>query len=220
MGVLSAIGAIVGGITGKNAADDAARAQAKMARQQIKFARETRNLNRADAAPYVGAGNNALAAYSSELGIGPTPSGYGGFQKTQDYTFGLNEGMDAMQAGLAARGGLLSGAALQAANEFGQNYASTRRDGYLNKLAGMAGMGQAAVAGQAANNWQANASIGNSLGAIGDARAAGAIGGANALNGTIDNLTGLWAAQKAQNPQYAPPSNPNAPGWFNKLGGW
>jgi hypothetical protein len=41
------------------------------------------------------------------------------------YQFGLNQGMNALQSSQAAKGGLYSGAALKAANQYAQDYAGT-----------------------------------------------------------------------------------------------
>lgn len=125
---------------------------------------------------------------------------YGGFTKTPGYDFRLGEGQRSLEAGLAARGGLYSGAAMKALNRYGQDYASNEYGNYLARLTGAASGGQAA-AGMQANagaNFAANAT--GSIGAKGDAQSAGAIGVGNALLGGINNGVGLWQYMKAQQP--------------------
>lgn len=123
---------------------------------------------------------------------------YQGFQKTPGYDFQLSQGMDALQSTAAARGGLMSGATMQAAQGFGQGLANQEYGNYLSRLGSLASGGQAA-AGNAANagaNYQQTA--GNALGAIGNAQAAGAIGQANAFSSGINNTMGWLGYMGAQ----------------------
>lgn len=133
-------------------------------------------------------------AFANANMTGGTP--YQGFQKSQDYLFGLNEGISAVEAGAAARGGLFSGAAMKDLNTFGQDYASTRRNEYLNRLAGLAdtGLSAAQMSGNASTN--AAAGVSNALAARGNAQAAGAIGMGNAINQGIGNALGAWNYQQ------------------------
>ncbi len=121
---------------------------------------------------------------------------YGGFQKSQDYLFGLNEGTNAVQASAAARGGLFSGAAMKDLNTFAQDYGSQRRDQFLNRLGGLAdtGLSAAQMSGNASTN--AAAGVSNALSNIGNAQAAGAVGVGNAWNNALGNAVGAWQYQK------------------------
>lgn len=123
---------------------------------------------------------------------------YGGFQKSQDYLFGLNEGTNAIQASAAARGGLFSGATMRDLNIFGQDYGSQRRGEYLNRLAGVAdtGMNAAQMSGNA--SMAAAGNISNALAAQGNAAAAGAIGRGNAWSDGIGNALGAWNYMRPQ----------------------
>ena len=117
---------------------------------------------------------------------------YGGFQRSQDYLFGLREGTNAIEASAAARGGLFSGATMRDLNTFGQDYGSQRRDAYLNRLAGVAdtGMNAAQMSGNA--SMAAAGAMSNALAARGNAAAAGAIGAGNAWSDGIGNALGAW----------------------------
>jgi hypothetical protein len=117
---------------------------------------------------------------------------YGGFQRSQDYLFGLREGTNAIEAGAAARGGLFSGATMRDLNIFGQDYGSQRRGEYLNRLAGVAdtGMNAAQMSGNA--SMAAAGNMSNALAARGNAAAAGAIGVGNAWSDGIGNALGAW----------------------------
>ncbi len=192
MGIGAAIGGIVGGIVQGSAAKKAAKAQTAAANADIAFQKETRDIIRGDLAPYREGGLNAFNLYNNEVtGFGPTQ-----FQKTQDYNFGLNEGISTVEAGAAARGGLFSGAAMKDLNTFGQDYASTRRNDWLNRLGGLAdtGLNAAQMSGNASTN--AAAGVSNALAARGNAQAAGAVGVGNAINSGIGNALGAWNYQR------------------------
>lgn len=131
---------------------------------------------------------------------------YGGFQKTPGYDFRLNEGLDAIQAGAAARGGLYSGAAMKALQQHGQDYATSEYTPYLNRLAGMTDMGSAAAGNMANAGANMGAGVGSALASKGNAQAAGSIGFGNAINGGIQNMLGYMNYQ--QNLNTAPASSP------------
>jgi hypothetical protein len=108
--------------------------------------------------------------------------------------FGLDEGTKGIQRMAAANGGADNGAILKALSRFGNDYGNqqagaaynrfTNDQGNIyNRLAGMSGTGQTAVGqvGAAGANYANNVSQ-NQIG-VGNARAASAIGGANALAG-------------------------------------
>jgi hypothetical protein len=105
------------------------------------------------------------------------------FQADPGYGFRMSEGMKALDRQAAARGGLISGAALKAAQRYGQDLGSqeytnafnryqTNRTNQLAPLQSLAGLAQtsANTLGNAAANYGANA--GN----------AAMIGGANQAN--------------------------------------
>lgn len=119
------------------------------------------------------------------------PMEYGGFQQTQDYLFGLNEGVRAVDASAAARGGLNSGATLQALNQWGQDYGSQRRGQFLDRLGGLASSGQNAAAGQVSAGQFYAGGASDALGALGNAQSAGTIGFSNAITGGLNNLASL-----------------------------
>lgn len=131
---------------------------------------------------------------------------YGGFQKTPGYDFRLNQGLDAVQAGAAARGGLYSGAAMKALQQYGQDYATSEYTPYLNRLAGMTDTATAAAGNMANAGANMGAGVGSALAAKGNAQAAGSIGMGNAINGGIQNMLGYMNYQQSLNT--APASSP------------
>lgn len=134
-------------------------------------------------------------AYARDNATGGTP--YGGYEASQGHMLRTREGLNAIDASAAARGGLFSGAALQALERGGQEYAQLGYDNYLNRLTGLASSGQnAAGQGAAAGaNYAQGAS--NALDNIGNAQSAGAIGQANAWNNAIGNGIGMWQYQNS-----------------------
>lgn len=117
---------------------------------------------------------------------------YSEFYKSPDYTFRLNEGLNAVQGSAAARGGLYSGNALRGITDYGQGLAASEFGNYVNRQLALAGMGQAATtqAGNAAMTTGTNVS--NLLVNQGNARASGIINQTNAITGGVNDLASLY----------------------------
>lgn len=140
-------------------------------------------------------------AYAAANPTGGTP--YAGFQATPGYGFRVSEGLGAVEAGAAARGGLYSGAAMQALQQRGNDLANQEYGNYLNRIMGVAASGQSAAGqGAAAGTNFANAA-GAAYGDIGNAQAAGAIARGNALNNAIQGGIQSWQYQQMLQPAYA-----------------
>lgn len=118
------------------------------------------------------------------------------FQQDPGYGFRFSEGQKALDRQAAARGGLISGGALKAAQRYGQDMGSqeyqnafnryqTERNAMLNPLQSLAGVGQTSTnaLSNAATNYGTN--VGNTMMAGANARASGYVGGANALTGGL-----------------------------------
>lgn len=174
----SIAGAVVGGLFGKKASDN----QASAARDAAAVQREAYQTTRRDLQPFTEAGVNALSTYSDQVN---RP-----FEETPGYQFRLRQGLDAIEASRAARGGLFSGATGQALNNYAQGQASQEYGNYMNRLQGLTNLGQssAAMQGAASQNF-ANQQT-NTLAAMGNAQAAGNIAMGNALNTGINNAVG------------------------------
>jgi hypothetical protein len=118
------------------------------------------------------------------------------FSKDPGYGFRLAEGQKALERNAAARGGLISGGALKAAQRFGQemgtqeytnafNRYQIERNARLGPLQSLAGFGQTSVnqLGQAGQNYATSA--GNLMTGGAAAQAAGQVGAANAITGGL-----------------------------------
>lgn len=198
--------AILGaGLLGAAASKSAAKTQAGAAQQAADVQRSQFEQTREDQAPYRQAGYNALAELQRTAGNVPGAFrfGAGDYQADPGYAFRLSEGQKALDRQAAARGGLISGGALRAAQRYGQEMGSqefgnaynraltgyntdvARENQLYNRQAALAGIGQTAtnLVGQAGQNY-ANAA-GNLMTGAGAAQAAGQVGMANALTGGL-----------------------------------
>lgn len=128
---------IAGGVMGSQAARDAARTQAGSAEEANRLLWDIYQQNRSDLAPFREAGTAALgglaglagqpftAAPFDASGLAFTPpSGQQVLNDDPGYNWRIQQGMKALEGGAAARGGLLSGGTVQAAQRFGQDLAS------------------------------------------------------------------------------------------------
>jgi hypothetical protein len=136
------------------------------------------------------------------------------FQADPGYAFRLSEGQKALERSAAARGGLMSGGALKAAQRYGQEMGSqeyqnafnryqTEQQSRLNPLQSLAGLGQTGAQniGSAAQQYGVNVgNIGMGAGAAqGNALMAGAQARGSAYQGigqSFGNLLGQPSFQK------------------------
>lgn len=195
-------------LTAANAAKEAAATQAAAADRANELAYKMYGEQKALQEPYRAAGVTAQNRLMDVLGLsGNTGAAdYGVANKnftpsdlTTDpsYQFRLNEGLKALDRQAAMRGGLISGGALKATQEYGQQSASqeyqnafnryqTNRSNLLQPLGNLITTGQNAAAntGAAAGNYSATA--GNNLTSGAAATAAGQVGATNALTGGLN----------------------------------
>ena len=131
---------------------------------------------------------------------------YQGISMSPAAQFALEQGRDTVEAGAAARGGLQSGATLAGLERLRQGMAAQDREQQLNRIGGLADMGQGAAGMQASagSNFAQGAGqttnfMGNALANRGDAQASGAIGVGNAFGGGLQDIAGMFAYQNALN---------------------
>ena len=181
---------VVSSVVGSRAAGKAASAQAGAADRAADLQQEQFERQVELQAPWREAGERALGKL--ETASEYTPFGMSQFQQDPGYGFRLAEGQKALDRQAAARGGLISGGALKAAQRYGQEMGSqeytnafnryqTERQARLGPLQSLAGVGQTAVnqLGQAGQQYATGAGEALTSGAA--ARASGYVGGANAL---------------------------------------
>lgn len=212
--------AIIGAVSSKSAADTQARSADRAAQLQAdQFAQQ-----RADQEPFRQAGITTQNELMRQLGLGgdAASAGYGNlmrnfsqqdFQADPGYQFRLSEGLKGLDRQAAARGGLISGGALKAAQGYGQDLASqeyqnafnryqTNRGSVYGMLSGQQGVGQGATnaMGAAGQNYANQA--GEAYMGAGNARASGYIGAANAIGQGVGNLSNMYMQNQMLNRFY------------------
>jgi hypothetical protein len=201
---------LLSGALGSSASKSAANAQVGAADRAAQLQYDQFQQTRADQEPFRQAGITTQNELLRQLGLGGDSStaGYGNlmrdfgpgdFQADPGYGFRMSEGLKALDRQAAARGGLISGGALKAAQGYGQDLASQEYQNAFNRyqsnrgskygmLSGQQGVGQAATnaLGAAGQNYANNA--GEAYMGAGNARASGYIGQANAWGNALGNI--------------------------------
>ena len=198
-------GAVAGSaVLGAAVSSSAANKQASAANQATAAQQNALDQQVALNKPFYDIGVGAANKLSSQTPY--TPSAFN-YQADPGYAFRFNEGMKGLNASAAARGGLISGNALQAATNYGQQAGSQEYSNAYNRYlqnnaqnlqaynTNTANTQYLANMGQSSANNQANAigqfgnnAASNIIGA-GNASAAGTVGGANAITSGVG--TGL-----------------------------
>ena len=199
---------VVSGVMGAKASKKAANIQATSADRSADLQKEMYDKNVELQAPFREAGLTSQNKLLDYMGLS---AGAGGkyardfsmadYQADPGYAFRLSEGMKGLNATAAARGGLISGNALRAATQYGQEMGSqeyqnaynryqTNRSNQLNPLQSLMGAGQTATntlgnAGQYYANQAGEAYMG-----AGNARASGYVGSANAWSNALGGVAG------------------------------
>jgi hypothetical protein len=196
------------------AARRAARAQQQSADQAAQLQREIFERQTELAEPFRQAGITSQNEMLRLLGLGGDASsaGYGSIGKPftmtdmemdPGYGFRLNEGLKALDRTAAARGGLMSGAALKAAGRYGQEMASGEYMNAFNRsralmgerlstLGSLYGAGQSATQQVANQAGQMGSNVGNLMMESGRARASGYLGQANAITNALGQGMALY----------------------------
>lgn len=129
------------------------------------------------------------------------------FEADPGYEFRKSEGMKGLENSAAARGGLLSGAALKAIQRYGQDLASqeygnayqrynANQTNRYNRLAGVVNTGQGATNQVQNAASQFGQQQGSNIIGAGNAQAAGMVGSANAWNNAIGTGTNIYQQNK------------------------
>ena len=208
-GIATAIvgSAVVGGVMASSAAGKAAKAQRQAADQaaQLQSEQYWDQVNRQE--PFRQAGLKTTDELMRQFGLGgdAASAGYGNmlrdfsaadFQTDPGYAFRMSEGLKGLDRQAAARGGLISGAALKAAQRYGQDVASNEyqnaynrynqnRSTRYNMLTGQQAVGQSATNAQTQAAGSYGQQAGQTLMDMGNARASGYMGQANAWSNAL-----------------------------------
>ena len=209
-GIATAIvgGSVVGGLLMSDASKSAANTQANATNSAAGLQYQEYNQTRDDQAPWRAAGATAVGQLSNltQPGgqLGPDSHfSYNDLYADPSYQFRLNQGMQAVQRSAAAKGGLLSGGALKGLSDYAQNSASQEyNNAYgrwnndntntFNRLSSVAGLGQTANQATAQNGQAATGNITNLVTQGANAQAAGTVGSANDISGSLNNGINTW----------------------------
>jgi hypothetical protein len=145
MSLFDSVLSFVGGQKQANTVKDA-RADA------INEMRQARDTARTDLSPWRTTGQNALlnvGNLSGANGADAAQQAMGGFQTSPGYQFQLQEGLNSIDAGAAARGMLASGQTQKAEMQYAQGLASQDFGNYYNRLLGISTQGLQAAGTQA-----------------------------------------------------------------------
>jgi len=226
---IPAAASLIGGAMSSSSAEDAAQTQADAANRAADLQYKAFKEQQATLKPFLEAGYKGenrlldllgLSGNTGAAGYGSAARNFGmsDFQADPGYAFRMSEGLKALDRTAAARGGMLSGAALRGATRYGQGLASeeyqnaynrynTNRANILNPLQSLAGQGQttANTLGNASQNYATNA--GNAYMNAGNAAASGYVGSANAWNNALGSATNAYTQNALMN-RIFPSSSP------------
>lgn len=154
---------------------------------------------------------------SMQSQVQKTPAEIGQDIMSQDpgYQFRLDQGNKAINAAASARGGSMGGGALKDLTRFGQDYSSAEYGKAYDRLASMAGFGERSNNASAASGANYVNNSGQNYADIGNAEAAGAIGGANAISGGLASGANSFMQYNQMNKMF-PGSGPSK----QKLAQW
>ena len=158
---------------------DGAKAQAKAGREAIVEQRAAREQAREDLAPF------------RELGTGVTNPLLNFVLEGPENELERTRGFEQIQRSAAAGGKLSSGGTLEELTEFNNMLNARNRSQRFGELFNLATLGSNAASGQATATLGTANAISDLKTGIGNAKAAGQVGAANRVGGTISDLAGF-----------------------------
>ncbi len=205
--VIGAYGANKAASAQERAAREGTAAQERMFKRQVELQE-----------PFRQAGVNALPELVEASRY--TPFGMEQFQADPGYGFRLKEGLRALEGSAAARGGLLSGNTMRGITRYGQELGSqeftnafnryqAERAARLNPLQSLAGMGQTSANTLSNEAGQYGQNMAQSAAQMGNIRASGYVGTANALTGALGQGVNYYQNQQMMD-RFFPPQTPSS----------
>ncbi len=208
--LIPAAASLIGGAQSASAAKSAAAASGAAADKATALQQRIYEESIARQQPFLQTGTemfNRLAA----LQRGGPEAAQNFLQMDPGYQFRLSEGLKALDRQAAARGGLISGGALKAAQRYGQDVASGEYGAAYNRLAGLADVGPR-TAGVMSNLGQQYAgNVGNIYMRQGDVAGQAAISRGSTYGNVLNQLGGLagrYFGQQQMQPTIIPNTLP------------
>ena len=222
---IGAASSLLSGITAGKGAKKAAKIQAQVAREQLAQQQAQFNTTQTNIQPYVGAGNAALGAQQTLLGLGSGGSAgqqaaFDALKASPAFTALYGTGQDTILQNAAATGGLRGGDTQNSLANFGSSLLAQVIQNQLSNLGGISSLGANAAAGLASAG-QANANASSAIiGNAGQAASTNALTQGAISGGMISGISGALQQYLASRTGAAPVStayNYNTPGYN---GGW
>lgn len=174
-------GAVIGSsLLSAFGASSAAKKQEKAANAALAFQQQMYNDQQKRMQPYYAAGAKSLADLQALMA---NPSS---IENDPMYQWRMGQGQQALERNMAARGGMLGGAALKELSRYGQGFASQEFQNQFNRLATLAGYGTQAggMMNQASANFGAQGA--DLMTGIGNSQAGATLGSIGAINNGLN----------------------------------
>lgn len=197
--------AVVGGVVSHNQNKKATEAAQQGGQAAIDEQRRQFDLARQDQMPWLNAGSGALSQMQ-QLNSG----NFSSFTESPDYAFARDQGLQGLERGAAARGGMYSGGADADRMRFASGLASQNYNSFYNRLQSMAGQGQTTASGLGQMGMGMANNIGNAQMGMGNARASGYINNANIAGNVLGQGAGALGQWYGQNSA----RNGGGTGWY------
>jgi len=152
--------------------------------------------------PYAAIGDQAAGEMAGRLNKNSLLRDFapGDMKKDPGYQFRLDQGNQAIDRAAGARGSRYSGATLKGLQRYAQDYATGEYQNAYNRYNQNRTMNYNFLAGPMQMGMGAQGQVGNYMGNAADARAAGAMGGANSLWGGINDAYNNLTPRDQNNP--------------------
>jgi hypothetical protein len=203
--LIPAAAALIGGSMQARAAKSAAQTSAEATDRATELQRQQYEQNIARQQPFLQGGTEDYNRLRALMSGGPGAA-QNFLQMDPGYQFRLSEGMKALDRQAAARGGLISGGALKAAQRYGQDLGSQEFGAAYNRLAGLADVGPRAAGVMSGLGQTYATNVGNMMVGQGQTAANAALARGSAYSGGLNQLgylAGRYYGQP-QTPNYAP----------------
>jgi hypothetical protein len=197
--LIPAAATLLGAKMASDATKSAARTSAESADKATALQQQMYEQNIARQQPFLQGGTEDYNRLRSLMAGGPGAA-QNFLQMDPGYQFRLSEGMKALDRQAAARGGLISGGALKAAQRYGQDLGSQEFGAAYNRLASLANVGPqaAGVMSNLGQNYATN--VGNIYQQQGTTAANAALARGSAYSGGLNQL-GYLAGRYYGQPQ-------------------
>jgi hypothetical protein len=217
--LIPAAAALIGGSMQARAAKSAAQTSAEATDRATELQRQQYEQNIARQQPFLQGGTEDYNRLRALMSGGPGAA-QNFLQIDPGYQFRLSEGMKALERQAAARGGLISGGALKAAQRYGQDLGSQEFGAAYNRLASLANIGPqaAGVMSTLGQNYASN--VGNMMVGQGQTAANAALARGSAYSGGLNQLGYLTGRYYGQQPQFQAPAPVESRDIYPSAGGY